>query len=461
MQYNYKEIKIICQEGLHMRDLTKGNIYKTFLLFAIPMVFAGVLSQCYSVVNTVIAGKLLGEESLAAIGAIAPLESFLNGLFGGYGMGLGMYTAFLFGAKKYQRMRQVIVSNTLFLTGIIVVITTILICFRGQVYSFLNIDPNVQAECNLYFSIQIASKAVQIFAINSVYIINGMGDSRFPFFISLLSTVFNILLSILAVAGFGLGVEGIALTNTVSASVVSICYFVKMKRCFRQLGVVGSGGIFSFRAICETARYSVFAMIQQSVMTFSGLILSPMINAIGSAASASYTVTLRVYDVNAVIYQNSAKTLGNYTAQCYGAKRYDLLKKGIWVGLLQNLLFVLPVLLVSILAAPFVASIFYADHSATVSVQYTISFLRYFMPFLIFNIIANLFHNFFRGIGCMTVVLFSTLTGTVIRIVAGLLLIPYFGIYGYYIGWVLFWIFDGLTGLIFYRFGKWRRILKS
>jgi Na+-driven multidrug efflux pump len=73
-----------------MRDLTKGNIYKTFLIFAIPMVLSGILSQCYNVVNTIIAGKLLGEGALSAIGAITPIDTFVNSVFWGYGVGVGV-----------------------------------------------------------------------------------------------------------------------------------------------------------------------------------------------------------------------------------------------------------------------------------------------------------------------------------------------------------------------------------
>lgn len=443
-----------------MQDLTKGNIYKTFLLFALPMVLSGILSQCYSVVNTVIAGKLLGEGALGAIGAISPLETFINSLFFGYGNGVGIYIAFLFGAKKYQRMKQVIISNALFLTGVLLLLSALLLFFRQSIYAFFRVDIAILADCDRYFVIHTAGKAIQLFAINCIYIVNAMGDGRFPFFMSVTSTVLNILISVLSITVFGLGVEGIALANIVASAVVSLLYICKLRRNLQKIGAVGGGTVFSLRAIRETSRYSLFIMLQQSVIYFAGLMLSPTINALGSAASASYTVTLRIYDVNATIYQNSAKTLGNYTAQCYGAKRYELLRKGLWVGFAQNMLFVLPILLVSIVCAQSVAMIFYPVDALQTSVDYTVAFLRYCMPFLICNIVANLFHHFFRGIGRMMPLLIATAIGSLARIVISSLLIVPFGIYGYYAGWVLSWVFDGLAGILFYRFGKWRRILK-
>ncbi|MBR2338858.1 MAG: polysaccharide biosynthesis C-terminal domain-containing protein [Clostridia bacterium] len=442
-----------------MRDLTKGNIYKTFILFAIPMVLSGVLSQCYSVINTILAGKLLGDGALAAIGAISPLDTFINSISWGYGTGIGIYTAHLFGAGKFFRMKSVIVSNFFFVTAVIVLMCGMLLLFRGSIYTFLNIENAILPECDRYFMINMVGKAAVLFVFNSIYVVNAMGDSSFPFLMSVVSTVLNILVSVLSVAMFGMGVEGLALANVLSAAVVSVLYIVWFCQSFKRLGIGRHKAPLNLKVIKETAHYSIFSMLQQSVMYFSSLALSPMVNAIGGAASASYTVTLRIYDVNAAIYQNSAKTLGNYTAQCYGARQYRLLKKGLVVGFVQNVLFVLPVLLVSVFFARQVAMLFYTADAAPVSVEYTITFLRYCMPFLVCNIVANLFHHFFRGIGQMTALLVTTVVGSVARIAISWLLIGPFGIYGYYVGWVLSWVVDALVGWIIYRFGKWRKII--
>lgn len=441
-----------------MKDLTKGNIYKTFIIFAVPMVLSGVLSQGYSVINTIIAGKLLGDNALAAIGAISPLETFINSVFWGYGTGVGIYTAHLFGGGKYFRMKSMIISNLAFLSAVIILICSGLLLFRSNIYTLLRLDSTIIADSNRYFIVNTLGKVVMLFSVNCLYIVNAMGDSRFPFFMSLTSASLNILLSVVFILACGMKVEGLALANAVSCAVVSAFYMLKLRKSFKEVGVAEHKTKISFKVIGETCRYSVLSMLQQSVMYLAGLMLSPMVNSIGAAASASYTVTLRIYDVNAVIYQNSAKTLGNYTAQCYGAKKYGLLKKGVRVGFVQNLLFVLPVLLVCVLLPRSVSMLFYTADASPVSVQYTVDFLRYCMPFLVCNIAANLFHHFFRGIGNMTSLLITTLVGSGARLIISWFLIVPFGIYGYYAGWVLSWLLDGLTGVVIYKFGKWRKI---
>ena len=441
-----------------MRDLTKGNIYKTFLIFAVPMVLAGVLSQCYSVINTIIAGKLLGDNALAAIGAISPLETFINSAFWGYGTGVGIYTAQLFGAKRYERMKSVIISNNIFISIVIFILSLFLVLFRSNVFAILEIDASIIDDCNGYFVINMLCKAIALFAINCVYLVNGMGDSRFPFLMSLISATLNIAFSVLLVTVFKTGVEGMAIANAFSYLVIAVLYLLKIKKDFKELGILGVKVPINFSSVKETFRFSAFSMLQQSVMYFAGFLLSPMVNSIGAAASASYTVTLRIYDVNASIYQNSAKTLGSYTAQCYGARKYAQIRKGIKVSFLQNCLFVLPVLLCCIFLSTSVASLFYTKEASPVSVGYTVDFLRFCMPFLICNIAANLYHSFFRGIGDMKALFVTTLSGSVARIIVGKMLILPFGIYGYYAGWVLSWIIDGLVGILIYRFGGWRKI---
>ena len=202
-------------------------------------------------------------------------------------------------------------------------------------------------------------------------------------------------------------------------------------------------------------------MAQQSVMYFATFFLSPMINHLGSAASSSYTVTTRIYDINACIYISSSKTVGSYTAQCYGAKKYSQLKRGVRVGGLQALVLVMPfILLCAIFARP-VTSVFYRGDANPVSVQYTVDFLRYCLPLLIINVFANLYHNFFRGIGMMRALLITTIAGSVIRIVISALLIGPFGIYGYYAGWVMSWVLDAIVGAGIYYFGSWRKVFTA
>ena len=442
-----------------MKDLTKGNIYKTFLLFAIPMVLSSMLSQAYSTINTIMAGKLLGDGALAATGAVTPFSTFLNSAIWGYGMGVGIYVSHLFGAKDYRGIKHTVISNFSLVTIVLLAITVLTLIFRFEIYDLLNVDPAILEDSDRYFIIITLGRTFVLFAANCVYVFHAIGDSAFPLFVSTLSALLNIGIGAASILLFGLGVEGLALGTGLAAVVSTVIYIFKLRSVFRQMHVQDEKVPFRFGMIRKTCRYALTTMSQQAVMYFGTMFLSPMINGIGSAASASYTVANRIYDINAAIYINSSKTVGSYTAQCYGAKKYHLIKKGMKVGVLQSLVLVMPVLLSCSLFARPVSSLFFAADADATAVNYTIVFLRYFLPFLAINVFANLFHNFFRGMGKMRALFITTLAGTVARvIVSGLLIGPY-GVYGYYAGWVFAWVFDAAVGAGIYFFGNWKKQL--
>ena len=113
-----------------MKDLTKGNIYKTFILFAIPVILASLLSQGYATINVIMSGKLLGDSALAATGATSPFNTFINSIFWGYGMGVGIHVSHLFGAKDYRRIKEAVISNFALLTVVLAVLSILFILFR-------------------------------------------------------------------------------------------------------------------------------------------------------------------------------------------------------------------------------------------------------------------------------------------------------------------------------------------
>ena len=442
-----------------MKDLTKGNIYKTFLIFTIPMVLSSLLSQAYSTIDTIMAGKLLGDNALAAIGALSPFATFVNSVFWGYGMGVGVYVSHLFGAGEHVKIKQVIVNNFRFALSVLFLLSCVFILLRWELYALLKIDPAIIPECNRYFVITTAGKVFILYMSFSVSAFNAVGDSAFPLNVSILSAVLNIALGAAGILLLHMGIEALAWSTVLSALICSVVYLLRIRSVFKKMQVSDVRTPIRFLEIKEASRFSLPTMLQQSVMYFAGLILSPMVNGIGGAASASYSVSLKIYNINAAIYINSSKTVGSFTAQCYGARKYGLLKKGVRVGALQSLLLVMPVLLACCLFAQPVASIFYAKDANPDAVHYTVMYLRYFLPFLICNIFANLFHNFFRGIGRMRALLITTIAGSIAQIIISAILIVPFGIYGYYAGWVLSWIADGAVGAGIYFFGSWRKAL--
>lgn len=442
-----------------MKDLTKGNIYKTFILFAIPLVLAGILSQGYSLIDTVIAGKFLGADGLAAIGATSAFISFSSSIFWGYAAGSSIHTASLFGAKKYKEIKSAVYHNLISLVLAAIAFGIIVVLCDDFILEMLCVDKAVYSDAKLYLDIYIMGFFLMLLSNNCVHIMNAFGLSSYPFFMSLLSAVLNIGGNIFSIAVLRAGVAGIALSTLFSALVVDICYVFKIKKCFLEMGVLKDKVSFNPGLLKKISIYGLPVAMQQLIMYVAGLMISPMVNGIGSSASAAYTVVMQIYNINASVYQNSAKTLSNYTAQCVGAGKIGQLRKGVRVGLLQGMVFLSLPLLVCFIRARLVCALFFPEGYTGEGLDYAILFVRVYLPFILFNLVNNLFHAFYRGTASMKLLLLLTGTGAVSRIVFSMIFVQGYGMQGVYIGWVLSWITESILAGVSYFSGGWRKTL--
>lgn len=438
-----------------MKDLTQGNIYKTFILFAIPLVLAGVLSQGYNMIDTVIAGKFLGDNGLAAIGATSSFLTFSSSIFWGYATGSSIYIAALFGAKKYAGIKQAVYHNLAFIVLSAFLFGLIVVLMRDIILRLLCVDTSIYADAKCYLCIYILGLPLIMLSNCFVYLMNAFGLSSYPFYMSLISALLNVTGNILSLTVFHMGIAGIAIATLFSALVVDCCYVLKLRQCFIEMGVLHTKVSFDWNVMKKISAYALPVSAQQLIMYVSTLLISPIVNGIGSSASAAYTVVMQIYNFNASIYQNSSKTLSNYTAQCVGAGKSEKLKKGISVALLQGILFELVPLLTCTLFARQICALFFPSEYVGAGLNYAIIFARFYLPFIVFNLINNLFHAFYRGVAAMKLLVSLTLLGSLSRIIYTLIFANMLGMQGIYLGWILSWITEAVTAVISYL--RWKK----
>ncbi len=438
-----------------MKDLTQGNIYKTFILFAIPLVLAGVLSQGYNMIDTVVAGKFLGDNGLAAIGATSSFLTFSSSIFWGYATGSSIYIAALFGAKKYKDIKQAVYHNLSFIALSAFLFGLIVVLMRDIILQLLRVDTAIYADAKCYLCIYILGLPLIMLSNSFVYLTNAFGLSSYPFYMSLISALLNVSGNILALTVLHMGIAGIAIATLFSALVVDCCYIIKLRQCFTEMGILHTKVSFDWNVLKKISTYALPVSAQQLIMYISTLLISPIVNGIGSSASAAYTVVMQIYNLNASIYQNSSKTLSNYTAQCVGAGKSNKLKKGVSVAFLQGILFEsIPLLVCTLFAGQICALFFPAGYSGD-GLNYAVIFARFYLPFIVFNLTNNLFHAFYRGIAAMKLLVSLTLLGSVSRIVYTLIFANMMGMQGIYLGWILSWITEAVAAVISYL--HWRK----
>ncbi|MBQ8683771.1 MAG: hypothetical protein IJ518_04585 [Clostridia bacterium] len=433
-----------------MKDLTSGNLYKNFILFAVPLVLAGLFSQAYGLVDTMIAGQYLGAEGLAAIGATAQAVSLLSSLFWGFSAGYGVYIGGLFGARQYSRIRRELATVIPALMLVELAVGLLTVVFHRPLLSLLQVDPAVRQEAGLYFCIYMGGLFLILQNNTFLAVFNALGSSGFPFGMSVVAAVLNVGGNLLSVTVLDWGVAGVAVSSVFAALVVNVGYLLKLRGYFREMGVAGEPLRPAWDSLRRCFGYGAPVALQQTAMYVAGFVISPLINGLGASASASYTVVMRLYEINAAIYQNSAKTVSNYAAQCVGAGKYAGLRRGLGVGFLQGVVFVLPTLLICCLCARPICALFFPEGFVGEAMTYAVRFARLYLPLVVFNVVNNLFHAFFRGVAAMRWLVIATVYASVLRIVASLVLIPLWGMDGLFAGWVFSWVGEVALVLLVY-----------
>lgn len=417
-----------------MKDLTKGNIFKTFFLFGLPLVLSGVLTQAYSLIDSAIAGQFLGEVGLAATSATTPLDTFISSAFWGFCVGFSVYIARLFAAKEYRKLKSAFYTCLPLVMALGFIVGGAMILLYEPLADLLKIDDGIHRNSFVYFSIINGGRGIIVIGVLLTFTLNAMGVSGYTFWMSLLSGVLNVAGNVLSIILLDMGVAGIALSTVLSSLIVNSFYLLKIRACFKQLDNDGKRVCLKFSYIKNSIPYALPNMAQQTVMYFVGLLISPLVNGMGIAATASYSVVTHIYNLIANVYQNSSRTVSNYAAQCIGSKQYAKIKKGVGAGLLQGLAFATPFIIVCVFFREAVCGIFLkADASALVK-EYSHAFTKIYLPFIYFNIVNNLFHALYRGVKAMGHLFFMTLLGSLARLLCSIFLIPKMGMNGFYLG---------------------------
>lgn len=437
------------------KDLTEGNIYQNFLLYAIPLILSSLLSCLYSTVDAVIAGKFISEYALGAISATGSYDTVFFSLFNGFGAGFAVYIAHLFGKRDHATLKRDVVQILMLLSMVIVTVSALSILLRGPILDYLKVDPLLRADAETYFIIYTAGYLVTYINLILVNILHALGVTAFSFYVSLASALLNIGGNLLTVLVFDLGVAGLAFSTLFSTAAATVFYLYMLRRAFRELPSERVSYRFSFSCLGRSLRYTLPAAVQQVAFHGIGLFIAPAINGIGADATTGNTIAGRVHNMCAQSFWNTTAAMSCYIAQCVGAGKTKRITRGLWVGLWMNCVILLPFVLIFAAFAEPIVSLFFPSGYMGVAFDYAVRFARFYTPFMFIELITHLIHSYIRSLGMVNVVLGITVFGSLTRLAATLLLVPTWQMEGAFIGQVLGWCGDAVASviifLLFYR----------
>lgn len=432
-------------------DLTEGKISRSLLLFALPMMAGNLLQQFYNIADTLIVGRVLGSNALAAVGSAYTLMTFLTSIFLGLSMGSGALFSIYKGKNDQDSLRSAIVHAFALIMAVTVLLNVLVYIGIDPILHFLRVPDEVWDGMKAYllviFAGIIATSLYNYFSC----LLRALGNSTIPLVFLAVSAVLNIGLDLLFVAVLPWGIRGAALATVIAQYIsgIGITLYVLLK-C-RDLLPSREDLQFNRQILGEIGNLSSMTCVQQSVMNFGILMVQGLVNSFGPVVMAAFAAAVKIDTFAYLPVQDFGNAYSTFIAQNYGAGKKERIRKGTKESFLISFLFCIVIsAVVCIFAAPLMRIFVSAKETAVIA-----SGVRY----------LRIEGAFYCGIGClfllygyyravkkpgMSVVLTVISLGT--RVALAYILSAYIGETGIWMAIPIGWVLADITGLAYMKF---------
>ena len=424
------------------RDLTKGNITKTMLLFSLPMIAGNILQQFYNIADTFIVGKFLGADALAAVGSSYALMIFLTSILLGLCMGSGALFSIRFGEKNEEKLKSSIFVSFFLILAVTVVINIFSFVFIDEIINFMRIPENISKITKDYLWI-IFFGIVFTFLYNFfASLLRALGNSVVPLIFLAISAITNIVLDLWFVIGLGLGVKGAGGATVIAQGISGVGIAIYTYYKFSWIFSGFSKKFFSKNILKEISQYSFLTCMQQSIMNLGILMVQGLVNSFGTVIMAAFTVAVKIDSFAYMPVQDFGNSFSTFIAQNYGAGESKRIKEGIKNAIKVSTLFCVFISGVVYIFAEKLMLIFVQPNEIEI-IGEGIKYLRIEGAFYWGIGCLFLLYGFFRAIEKPGVSLILTIVSLGTRVVLSYSLagIPAIGVKGIWwsipIGWIL------------------------
>lgn len=438
------------------KDLTVGTPWKVLLSFSLPMLASMVFQQIYGIADSIIAGKFLGEEALAAIGASYPITMLFFAVASGCTVGCSVVISQYFGGKRYSEMKTVVSTTFIFSITLCVVLTILGLVFCEPLLHLVHTPGNIFSQSSTYLSVYI-SGIIFLFIYNiCTGIFFALGNSKAPLVLLISSSLLNIALDLLFVVVFSTGIVGVALATVISQGVVSIFALLLLVKRIARIKTDKEPKLFSFpilRRICVVAFLNI---TQQSLVSVGDIFVQSVVNGFGSAVIAGYAAAIRLNSIALMSINTLSKSLATFVAQNIGAVKVERVKKGYKAGLFLAVLIAILFSIVFFFFGHLFMTAFMDEIISEKAIEIGELFLRIVTPFYFVVAIKLMLDSIMRGTSHLKTFVFVTFIDLVLRVVFCLTFAKHWNIIGVSLAWPLGWIGSMVFSLFYYLSGKWK-----
>ena len=410
------------------KDMTEGPIIPQLTKFTIPLILGNLFQLTYNAADSVIVGKFLGDDALAAVGTAGPIMNMVILFISGMCMGAGILMSSYYGAKRYNRLERQI--STAMIGGLIfsAVIAILLILFAHPILELLQVPADIIDSAKGYLRI-IFLGLIFTFVYNFFSnTLRALGDSKVPLYFLIISACLNVAGDLFFVVVLNWGVPGSALATVLSEMLCCLCCLIYIKRkvpvlsemlcclcCLiyikRKVPLLCLGNkwkVFDPSLLWKTFSYGITSALQQMCVQLGKICVQTVVNVQGVEFIAAFTAINRVDDFAMTPQQNIAHASTTFMAQNRGAGKIERMKKGFFSSILLQAIYTAVIAAVTFFFSRQIMELFVGENSEEV-VSLGISYLVLIAPMYVMPAATNIIQGYFRGLGDLKVTLISTI----------------------------------------------------
>lgn len=380
------------------KDMTVGKPTKMIINFTIPIFIGNVFQQFYSMADTIIVGKFVGNNALAAVGSVGTIMFLILGFLMGLTMGFTVMTAQRFGAMDMRGMRKTVGSACVLSMFISVIMTVLSMAFMKKMLIFMNTPKDIFTDAYTYIMIICAgifvSTAYNLFS----SILRAVGNSKVPLYFLILSAVLNIFLDLVLIIGFNMGVPGAAYATVISqgiSAVLCLGYIIKKVSILR---LEKDDLKLSQSLVRSQMSVGLPMAFQYSITAIGTMLVQSSLNLLGSGAVAAFTAANKIENILTQAYVALGTTMTSYCAQNRGAGKYIRIRSGFKAATLIGITYSMFASGFFWTVGKYMSYLFVSEDISAIMVQVE-AYLRCIAVFMIPLMIVNTYRNGIQGMG--------------------------------------------------------------
>lgn len=436
------------------KDLTVGKPETVLWQFCLPLFGSIIFQQLYNIADSLVAGKFIGENALAAVGNSYEITLIFIAFAFGCNIGCSVIVSRMFGSKKYEEMKTAVYTTMISSAVLCAVLMIFGIVCCGTLLDLIHTPPEILADSKLYLNIYIWGLPFLFFYNIATGIFSALGDSKTPFIFLALSSTSNILVDILFVAAFDMGVAGVAWATFLCQGVSCVLAVVVVLKRLAGIRTEGTVLLYSFDMFKKIAVIAVPSILQQSFISIGNIIIQSVINGCGVEVTAGYAAAVKLNNLVITSFTTLANGLSNYTAQNMGADILPRIKEGFKAGIKMVWMLCIPIVALYLAAARALVT-FFINEPSELALSSSTRFLYIVAPFYFIISVKLIADGILRGAGLMKNFMIATFTDLILRVVLAMILAGQAGYIGIWCAWPIGWTIGTVISVIFYRKGPW------